>query len=53
MADSSHNNSVNFTQVLKEDSKKRYDDKLKLLNCEEDPYKRFESSGTFSGMVIQ
>jgi len=39
MADSSRDNSVNFTQVLKEDSKKRYDNKLKLLNCEEDLYK--------------
>ena len=53
MADSSRDNSVNFTQVLKEDSKKRYDNKLKLLNCEEDPYKQLESPGTFSSMVIQ
>jgi len=52
-------NSVNFYSKyyfgLKKDSNKRYSDKLKLLNCEEDPYKRLESPAwhAFSGMAIQ
>jgi len=55
MAGSSRDNSMDFYSkyyvYLKKDSKKRYD-KLKLLNCEENPYKRLESPGTFSGVAI-
>ena len=38
---------------LKGDAKKRYDDKLKLINCTEDPYCRMESPESFSGAPIQ
>ena len=38
---------------LKGDAKKRYDDKLKLISCEEDPYCRMESPAAFSGLPIQ
>ena len=55
MAGSSRSNSVDFYSKyyfeLKEDSKKRYDDKLKLINCKEDPFKRLESPDTFSGVA--
>ena len=56
MAGSSHSNSVVFYSKyyfeLNEDSKKRYDDKLKLINCKEDPFKRLESPDTFSGVAM-
>ena len=56
MAGSSRSNSVDFYSKyyfeLKEDSKKRYDDKLKLINCEEDPFKRLESPDTFSDVAM-
>ena len=46
--------SVDFYFELMGDSKKRYDDKQKLLNCAwEDPFKRLESPDTFSGTTIQ
>ena len=51
MAGSSHSNSVDFYSKcyfeLKEDSKKKYDDKLKLIICKKDPFKRLESLDTF------
>ena len=38
---------------LKGDEKKRYDEKLKLINCDKDPYCQVESPETFSGVSIQ
>ena len=57
MAGSSRNDYADFYSKyyfeLKDDSKKRYDAKLKLINCKEDPFKRLESPAAFSDVEIQ
>ena len=57
MAGSLRNDSLDFYSKyyfeLKDDSKKRYNDKLKLINCKKDPFKRLESPDTFSGVTTR